>query len=151
MWFLILVVVATLAYFLIKLLTGNPSDGASATGGSDAEAVTQATSGSEHTGALSAAVAGSAAMAGTAALNTAAQASVTSVSVHDLPNLAVITGDDKKDAQEMIKILNLAAPDAGRLGISREALEALRSGDRSGAPVSDELSGVVEKLRQMLR
>jgi|GEM_PF-3549885 len=60
------------------------------------------------------------------------------------------TGDSLVDAREMIKILNLAEPDAGRLAISREQFAALRSGNAAAAPSADQLKAVTEKLRSML-
>ncbi|MFK8082318.1 MAG: hypothetical protein AB8B97_18685 [Granulosicoccus sp.] len=60
------------------------------------------------------------------------------------------TGDTLSDVREMIKILNLDGPDAGRLDISREALTALRKGQSTGIPDASALESVADRLRQML-
>ncbi|MFK7860566.1 MAG: hypothetical protein AB8B64_17235 [Granulosicoccus sp.] len=60
------------------------------------------------------------------------------------------TGDVLSDVREMIKILNLDGPDAGRLGVSRDELVALRKGESSGIPDTETLSNVATKLRKML-
>ena len=60
------------------------------------------------------------------------------------------TGDTLKDAQEMIKILNLAGPDAGRLGINAEQFQAIRNGDSATLPGDDQMQAVSDKLRNML-
>ena len=67
--------------------------------------------------------------------------------VSNLPDLSVDTGNAGSDIQEMIKILNLAAPDAGRLGVTKETFAALRAGNDVSA---DELGGVADKLKKML-
>jgi len=50
----------------------------------------------------------------------------------------------------MIKILNLDGPDAARLDISREELDALRKGAASGMPDASSLENVASKLRLMM-
>lgn len=62
----------------------------------------------------------------------------------------VHTGDTLSDVREMIKILNLDAPDASRLAIGREQLLALRKGDANGIPDASGLEDIAERLRGML-
>jgi hypothetical protein len=71
----------------------------------------------------------------------------------------ITSGDALHDIREMIKILNLAAPDAARLGISREEFAALRPGNTAGnvkpatsstMPSADKLDEVADRLRRML-
>jgi len=60
------------------------------------------------------------------------------------------SGDPMSDIREMIKILNLAEPDAGRLAVSREEFNALRHGDDGTTPSAESLKAVADRLREML-
>ena len=60
------------------------------------------------------------------------------------------TGNTLDDVREMIKILNLAEPDAGRLAISPEQLRALREADKSAMPNEQALPEIADRLRKML-
>jgi len=60
------------------------------------------------------------------------------------------TGDTLSDVREMLKILNLDAPDAGRLAISGEQLLALRANKSDEIPDNESLEHIAAKLRQML-
>lgn len=64
--------------------------------------------------------------------------------------LALDTGDVVGDIREMIKILNLAEPDARRLSITPEQLRALRNADAQGMPDANALNEVASRLRKML-
>jgi len=83
--------------------------------------------------------------AGMAAAGVAAASAGTATAVN-----AVSSGDTHTDVREMIKILNLDGPDAGRLQISREQLLALRKGQTENLPDSDTMNKVADKLRHML-
>jgi len=63
---------------------------------------------------------------------------------------SINTGNNLSDVREMIKILNLDGPDAARLDISREELDALRKGAASGTPDASSLENVASKLRLMM-
>jgi hypothetical protein len=96
-------------------------------------AATSATAGATATGAVAA---GSAATTGTADES---------------------TGDQLHDIREMIKILNLAEPDAARLDITPEQFAALRAaGAQNGTntasslPSDDKLADVAHRLRTMI-
>ncbi|MFK7892490.1 MAG: hypothetical protein AB8B63_16850 [Granulosicoccus sp.] len=65
-------------------------------------------------------------------------------------SLALDSGNTLADVREMIKILNLAEPDASRLAISPEELRALRNADQSGAPSEQALTELAGRLRKML-
>lgn len=131
MWLITLLVLAVIAYFLVKFLTGKASKQDS----SASEAPVQQNTIPAETNPVSATV-------------------ETSASSHkqmsSLPDIGVDTGDLQSDVQEMIKILNLAPSDASRLSLSREAFTALRSGDASNTPSADELGVSAAKLRHML-
>lgn len=80
-----------------------------------------------------------------------AQSTPNSVKVsNSLSDLALDTGDLQNDVQEMIKILNLAPSDASRLSMSREAFSAVLNGSTANAPSADQLSVAATKLRHML-
>lgn len=98
------------------------------------------------TGARTAAVA--AASAGVAAV--ASTISGNSESANLATSRALNSGDVTGDIREMLKILNLASPDAARLGISGDQLMALRQGTDSAYPDSNALGDVAAKLRSML-
>lgn len=68
----------------------------------------------------------------------------------DASGSTINTGDTLSDIQEMIKILNLDEPDAGRLHIERSELAALRRGETVGIPDTATLDIVASKLRNML-
>jgi len=128
MWFWILLILAIAIFFLWKTFSGNSATDTS--------------------------VNSSAGSAGDILDDAAGTAGTTAVTAGDsvsAPSENVDTGDVKQDIREMIKILNLAAPDAGRLGISSETLLALRSGSADSASNEQELSAVADKLRHMLR
>lgn len=196
MWFWILLVLAVIAYFIIKSMTGkssatdssatdasaslensandaannlkdsavaaaeSASNAANATaevasGAAASEGASVAESAAAGVGAAAAAgaaVAGAAAnaahgAASNVAANAAAATEQAAQTVSDLPDLSVNSGNTASDIQEMIKILNLAAPDAGRLGVSKETFAALRAGTDVSA---DDISGVADKLKRML-
>jgi len=73
------------------------------------------------------------------------------LSSSDPSNLSVNSGNTRQDIKEMIKMLNLAAPDAGRLGISADTLLALRSGEPSNTLERKDLNTIADKLRNMLK
>lgn len=64
--------------------------------------------------------------------------------------LALDSGNVLEDVREMIKILNLAEPDARRLSITPEQLRALRNADVQGIPDTNALDDVAVRLRKML-
>lgn len=172
LWFITLLVLALAAFFIIKafkshsarqsaedqrLREGSGLAGSlnhethSSTASNTVSAVNTGASGTSGTSGTSGVskpvAAGIAAVAGAAAVAvTAKGTSQTSTAQQDGLN----TGDTSTDVQEMIKILNLAEPDAGRLNISRDQFNALRSGNSSAAPASDQLNDVAAKLRNML-
>lgn len=158
MWFFLLLVLAIAAFFIIKAVksqsNGNTADSAqvssdSAQAGSlghdkatSPDPASQADSDTE-----TAATVGTTAAAAATTVSHSAPSPVTGAG----QTLALQTGDQLSDIREMIKILNLAEPDAGRLGISGEQLMALRSGQTGGDLPSDDTQGeVAEKLRHML-
>lgn len=158
MWFITLLVVALAAFLIVKAvkaqserksadedrqlpdsgLTGSLDHksmdaGSTAASAAASAAATSATAGATATGA---AAAGSAATTGAADLS---------------------TGDQLHDIREMIKILNLAEPDAARLDITREQFAALRAAGAqngintaSSLPPDDKLADVAHRLRTMI-
>lgn len=74
----------------------------------------------------------------------------TSSSTQLSANGGISTGNTLSDVREMIKILNLDAPDAGRLAIEREQLVALRKGKSEGIPDAQGLEELASRLRNML-
>jgi len=73
------------------------------------------------------------------------------LSSSDPSNFSVNSGNTRQDIKEMIKMLNLAAPDAGRLSISADTLLALRSGEPSNTLERKDLNTIADKLRNMLK
>lgn len=71
-------------------------------------------------------------------------------STHHSAGGGISSGNTLSDVREMIKILNLDAPDASRLAIDREQLVALRKGDANGIPDASSLEEIAVKLRNML-
>lgn len=174
MWLWILLVLAVIAFFVIKSKTEKSSTSDSSSAGTQgslestaAESATSTASKVSDTvssatagvGAVAGAAVGAAAGAAASAANTvqetashvaataAATAKQAAQTVSNLPDLSVDTGNAGSDIREMIKILNLAAPDAGRLGVSKDTFAALRAGNEVSA---DDMSGVADKLKKML-
>lgn len=165
MWFITLLVLALAAFFIIKAVKAHSArqaaeqqenlrlqEGTGLAGSLNQESqTTSASSGAADTTTAS----GKAAVAGAATSAAGAAAAVTASRATDMASgsaqgLGIETGDSLHDAREMIKILNLAEPDAGRLAISREQFSALRSGNAEQAPPSDVVAEVADKLRRML-
>lgn len=134
MWLITLLVLAVIAYFLVKFLTGKAS---------------KQDSSASQTQVLENTIPSAADSASSAK---AALSSSTSSQNQDspLPDLGVDTGNLQNDVQEMIKILNLAPSDAARISLSRDAFSALKAGDAANAPSADELTLAAAKLRKML-
>lgn len=129
-----LLVLAVIAFFLVKYVIGKSSQqDSSATAAQTQEALPFS---EKSTAAI---------------VQETAKSSLSSVNMsNSLSNLALDTGDLQNDVQEMIKILNLAPSDASRLSISREAFSALLKGNTANAPSADQLSVAATKLRNML-
>ena len=151
MWFITLLVLALAAFFIIKAVKAHSArqaaeqqenlrlqEGTGLAGSLNQESQTTSASSGAATAAAGAA----------AAAVTASRA--TDMASGSAQGLGIETGDSLHDAREMIKILNLAEPDAGRLAISREQFSALRSGNAEQAPPSDVVAEVADKLRRML-
>ena len=79
----------------------------------------------------------------------ASSASKTTVSASGAFPL-INSADPKEGIREMIKILNLAESDAGRLGISREEFNRMRHGDDDSQPSGESLTVIADRLRNML-
>jgi redox-sensitive bicupin YhaK (pirin superfamily) len=134
MWLITLLVLAVIAFFLVKFVTGKASQQDSSSSGAQIH--------NNHP---------------PADKNTAPDVSQTAQSSssanqesNSLSGVIVDTGNMQNDVQEMIKILNLAPSDASRLSLSRDAFSALTGGDVAFAPSADELSVAATKLRRML-
>lgn len=151
MWFITLLVLALAAFFIIKAVKAHSArqaaeqqenlrlqEGTGLAGSLNQES--QTTSASSGAATAAAGVASAAVTASRA----------TDMASGSAQGLGIETGDSLHDAREMIKILNLAEPDAGRLAISREQFSALRSGNAEQAPPSDVVAEVADKLRRML-
>lgn len=155
MWFWTLLILAVIAYFVIKSMTGKSSSTDSSAEGTSARlessgATVESTASAADEDASSAPGAASTATAAAAGAISAGASAVNAQAtrmVNNLPDLSVSTGNATADIQEMIKILNLAVPDAGRLGVSKETFAALRAGNDVSA---EDIDGVADKLRQML-
>jgi hypothetical protein len=81
----------------------------------------------------------------------AAESSASKVTVSTAAAFPLInSGDLADDIREMIKILNLAEPDAGRLAITREEFTAIRHGDDDSQPSGESLTDIADRLRNML-
>lgn len=141
MWFIILLVLAAVAYLIVKGVKAQTEK-------KQAEADRLA-EGSGLEGSLSH-------DNGSRAENnneTTAPTNVSAASVAGVAAAAVAglnSGNKLQDAQEMIKILNLAETDASRLSISKEQFGAIRQGAEDALPGPDQIDEVVAKLRNML-
>jgi hypothetical protein len=134
MWLITLLVLAVIAYFIVKFVTGKASQQDSSASGAQIH--------NNHPPAAKNAAPD---------VSQTAQSSSSANNVsNSLSNLGIDTGNTQNDVQEMIKILNLAPSDASRLSLSRDAFSALLGGDSSKAPSADELSVATTKLRRML-
>lgn len=125
--------------------------GADAIDGSNAgQSPTAASTSSSRSSATTgiAATAAGAAVAG--AVASAVTGSSTEGSTNHSASGGINTGNTLGDVREMIKILNLDAPDASRLAIDREQLVALRKGDANGIPDASSLEEIAVRLRNML-
>jgi len=179
LWFITLLVLALAAFFIIKAvkataerrsadqhrlqggsgLTGTLNHETKASTGSTPHADTSSapdvtsTNDSGQSGNMAATATAGVAVAGAAAVAASGgnqHAQVAASPSEGQQSQVLNSGDSLVDAREMIKILNLAEPDAGRLAISREQFAALRSGDAAAAPSADQLDAVTDKLRSML-
>jgi len=175
MWIVVLLVLALLAYLVVQALMNksggstasyegdNPASGAAASR-SPAEnqhslATTEAGTSAGAAAAGAAVAAGAASMAsgaGSAVANSAGavaqsgQAAAGALTAGAIPttSYAVNTNDAAHDVREMIKILNLRASDASRLGIEKDQFEQLKS---AASGMSDNIiNDVAGKLRGML-
>ena len=155
MWWLVtLLVLALIAFFVVKMMKSNTQQQQAehnsqhrdrletATASADDINSTTAQKNGAGVATAAAAVAGAAVSAG--AVSAAAS---TNVTAH---GSALSSGHTLNDVREMIKILNLDGPDAGRLQIERDQLLALRKGDTKSFPEPDQLESIAIKLRQML-
>ena len=140
MWLITLIVLAVIAFFLVKLVTGKASQQDSSSSGSQIH--------NDHPLAAKNAAPDVSHTAQTA--QTKKNSSSSNTVSNSLSNVGVDTGNTRNDVQEMIKILNLAPSDASRLSLSRDAFSALLADDSSNAPSADELSVAATKLRRML-
>jgi hypothetical protein len=137
MWLITLLVLAAIAFFLVKLVTGKASKQDSR----EPAALIQ----DNHTPTKESAV--PTALETTEITENSPSTKNVSSSLSDL---GVDTGDMQNDVQEMIKILNLASSDASRLSMSREAFSALLKNDTAHGLSADQLSVAGTKLRHML-
>lgn len=169
MWFIILLVLALAAFFIVKAVKaqalrkqaeqerlaegsglagtlsheahdGNSAMPAADTASAQSPGSTVASGTAAAVGAAGAAAAGHA--AGSSGATAKADAHIAATEFN--------SGDPLRDIQEMIKVLNLAEPDAGRLAISREEFQAIRQGNEANLPSSDSLAAVADKLQRML-
>lgn len=129
-----LLVLAVLAFFLVKYVLGKSSQ-------QDSSASTSQLENSNTTTEKN---------AGFSASQSAESSNAHKSASGSLSDLGLNTGDMLHDVREMIKILNLAPSDASRLSISRDTFSALRGGDSGQAVSADELRVAAEKLRHML-
>lgn len=175
MWFITLIVLALAAFFIIKAAKAHASRQAeeqkslengqgaqiesnsenspsTIEGAPSAESpLADTSSASQAPAAYSAVDAATATMAGSAAALAANAASESARSSgSDNVQSELNTGDNMRDIQEMMKILNLAESDAGRLDLSREQFNALRKGDAQNSPSEDTLPELANRLRNMI-
>jgi hypothetical protein len=154
MWFITLLVVALAAFLIVKAVKAQ-SERKSAD--EDRQLPDSGLTGSlDHksmdAGSTAASAAATSATAGATATGAAAAGSAATTGAADLS-----TGDQLHDIREMIKILNLAEPDAARLDITREQFAALRAAGAqngintaSSLPPDDKLADVAHRLRTMI-
>lgn len=140
MWLITLLVLAVIAFFLVKFFTGKASQQDSSASGAQIH--------NNHPPADKN-VASDVSQTRQTAQSKQSSSIADNVS-NSLSNLGIDTGNTQNDVQEMIKILNLAPSDASRLSLSRDAFSTLLGGDSSKAPSADELSVAATKLRRML-
>lgn len=168
MWWIALIALAVIAFFVVKMMKSqterqqseharlNEVSGLQGTldqtVGNSAETASATTTSSDaghSANSNTAKAAGTAAVAGVAGA-AASMASSSQSAASGITSQALDTGNAGSDVQEMIKILNLAAPDAGRLGISSDQLLALRHGDTSALADEKLVGDVASRLRSML-
>ncbi|MFT4729523.1 MAG: hypothetical protein ACI9UN_004041 [Granulosicoccus sp.] len=134
MWLITLLILAAIAFIIVKYVTGKASQQDSGTPAAQIQ--------DDHTPTEKNVP---------PALSETTESSPNSKKVSSsVSELAVDTGDMQNDVREMIKILNLAPSDASRLSISREVFSALLTGDTAHAPSADQLNVAAAKLRHML-
>jgi hypothetical protein len=134
MWLITLLILAAIAFIIVKYVTGKASQQDSGTPAAQIQ--------DDHTPTVK-----SVAPAVSEITESSPNPKDVSSSVSEL---AVATGDMQNDVREMIKILNLAPSDASRLSMTRETFSALLTGDTARTPSADQLSVAAAKLRHML-
>ncbi len=162
MWFLTLLILALAAFFIVKAVKSqaqrklaeqdrlSEGSGLAGTLPHESQAQTSTTDPSETSVEPGNEATGSATASGGMATATAAMATAAASASLHAATQGLSTDDLALDVQEMIKILNLAEPDAGRLAISREEFSAIRHGDEAAMPSPETLAQVADRLRQML-
>lgn len=165
MWLISLIILALLAFFIVKYITSQSERKRAeqerlvqtpGIKGSLDHQTAQAGSGTTTTASPStesvSTTAGPAAHTTTAKGASATSASIAAVgaAAAGASHLALDSGNTLEDVREMIKILNLAEPDATRLAITPEQLRALRNADTSAMPAEGVLDDLADRLRKML-
>lgn len=156
MWFVTIIVLALAAFFTMKVLKSQDlrkaaekeremqRSGLEGTlSGNDSTLDAPSSTGTPASDSNTARVS---AEASSSTSSTAAGAAGAALSASALLN----SGDTMNDIREMIKILNLAEPDAGRLAISREEFNAIRLGGDAAEPSGESLTAVAQRLRKMI-
>lgn len=173
MWFITLLVLALAAFFIVKTVkakaknqeanqeqipqttevSGGLNRGQTEPSSSDSRSensnvgVESATDSVKAGSVAAVAAVSAAAVVTTGAAKGAINAATSAVSASSLD---LNTGDVGHDVREMIKILNLADADAGRLAITKDEFSAIRQGNGSDMPAESVLSSVADRLRHML-
>ena len=150
MWWLVtLLVLALIAFFIVKMMKSKTLEQQSQHEQSQQERLANAEAAHQASAkntppSDSTLTSGSAEVSGLAGVASGAAVAATAVG----SNLS--SGDTLADVREMIKILNLDRPDAGRLQISSEQLMAIRQGQTDKLPDADTVNMIAKKLRNML-
>ncbi|MFT6877530.1 MAG: hypothetical protein ACI9XK_002457 [Granulosicoccus sp.] len=134
MWLVTLLILAAIAFVLVKFVTGKASQHDSRAPAAQIQ--------ENHTK--------TEVSVATAMSETTESSPSSENESNSLFDLGVDTGDVQNDVKEMIKILNLAPLDASRLSLSRETFSAVLKGDMEQTPSTDQLSIAASKLRHML-
>jgi transcription elongation factor len=168
MWLISLIILALLAFFIVKYITsqserkraeqerlgqspgieGSLDHQAAQAGSSTTSAANSGIGSVDHTEGAAARSTNAHGTSGQGASVAAAGAAVTAAA--GASHLALNSGNTLEDVREMIKILNLAEPDATRLSITAEQLRALRNADQSAMPSESVLDDLADRLRKML-
>ncbi len=149
MWWLVtLLIVAAIAFFAVKSMKAKTEQQQA-----EHDVVQQArldASAAAQSAPAAPALAQATADGGTSTVAAAASVGLAATAAGAVSTAGISTDNTLSDVREMIKILNLDGPDAGRLQISREQMTALRTGEQAGLPDAATLDDVASRLRQML-